>query len=725
MRAFAAASGCILLLLWVGRLTSQGGASLRVSAEATQQNVPRIGINLGTPTSWGAEQLLANVVPNPGFEGNVDGALLSVSQASGHLIVDDSQGLARPTGFWEGGTFSVRSGKLAGLEGRILGSDPVNGYQRVELDTDVSAMAKGDIVAIRKISTGGLPAQWWFQNGTGGQVQTDPAQRRTGSQGAQSLHLTPASDDPSGVVSYIDALSGRAGKLLPLTGEWSAGIWLRGQGPSPQLRVTLRRQGGPAMLDQTVTATAGWTWHSWKFSPVDDGPAAIIEFRLEAAGNGNQVWVDDVNLSSTAAGDSAFRAEVTDTLRAFQPGYLRDWQGQLGDSFDNRIATQDGRKCTRYRPGDSEVFYNYSLPDLLALCHETGAIPWVVFPTTWTDDEWRRAGQFLESESRRYGFSEVVVEFGNENWNQLFRPAGVPNPNVLGAVAGRAFNLMRAAAPNAPLRFALGGWFGNNGYLAGAAASASAAVTENGISAVAPYYALSLPGGRPPSALLPLLFPDDRAAFAALAQEAAANGTEPAFYEMNAESLSGDALPGDASTTVTSAASGTALLYRSLRALDSGVRRQCLYSLAGFDTFRWSDGQTVRLFGLTRDLSTPSHFRPTGMAVALANAAIGGEYHRVIDQSGGVLDGVAAAAFRSNSRWSLVLASSLPRETTITVEFPAGTTLPRTVKTLRTLSPLSGNEDAALVRVGAARSEARSGVLVIHLPAYGVAVAQQ
>ena len=45
-----------------------------------------------------------------------------------------------------------------------------------------------------------------------------------------------------------------------------------------------------------------------------------------------------------------------------------------------------------------------------------------------------------------------LVEFGNENWNQVFRPAGIPDPVAHGAAATRAFQKIRAAAgANAPL----------------------------------------------------------------------------------------------------------------------------------------------------------------------------------------------------------------------------------------------------------------------------------
>lgn len=711
--------GLLAVALYSVGPPKQGGAVLHVLSEPAQRQVRPIGVNLGAPTSWGAEQLLSNVLSNPGFEGNVDGALIRVLSAQGMQVLDDAQGLARPAGFWDGGSYSVRSGRLAGTEGRIVTSNGQDGRQRIELDIDSTALAPGDIVAIHRTDSDALPAHWWYQNAVAGQVRPDVTSVRPGSGGRQSLLLAPAGDDPVGVISYIDALPERAGKLLPLRGKWRIALWTRASGPAPSLRVSLRRQGGPMLFEERVRPSAAWNFHEWTFSPTDDGPPGLLEFRLDTAGAGNSIWIDDVSLLPRDSVDSDFRPEVVETLRALRPGYLRDWQGQLGDTFDNRIAGPDARLCTRYRPGqDSELFYAYSIPEFLSLCHKVGASPWVLAPTTWSDDEWRRAGRLLGDASRQFGFSEIVVEFGNENWNQLFRPAGIPDPAAMASVAGRAFELMRSESGGAPLSFATGGWYGNDTYLK----QASSGLPPGAIQAVAPYYAPSLPGGMTPLSLLPQLFPDDRAAFARLARQAEPSGSEPAIYEMNAHSLGGDASPGDVNAVVTSAAAGTALVYRALHALEAGFTRQCMFSLAGFDTFRWTDGQPVKLFGLTRDLAAARSFRPTGLALALANEAMAGEYHRVVLSGGAPPDGISAAAFRDGVRWSIVVASALPGEAQFTIQFPRGGRLPGLVKTMTAPNPLANNEDGPSVSVAESRAISQRGALSIRVPAYGLVV---
>jgi hypothetical protein len=50
---------------------------VRIDTAVAVHDVPRFGVNLGFRTSWGAEQLMANVVMNPGFEGIVDRCLVT------------------------------------------------------------------------------------------------------------------------------------------------------------------------------------------------------------------------------------------------------------------------------------------------------------------------------------------------------------------------------------------------------------------------------------------------------------------------------------------------------------------------------------------------------------------------------------------------------------------------------------------------------------------------
>ena len=54
---------------------------------------------------------------------------------------------------------------------------------------------------------------------------------------------------------------------------------------------------------------------------------------------------------------------------------------------------------------------------------------------------------------RAAGFNEVLLEFGNENWNALFRPAGIPDVASHGEAATRCFDQIKSEA--GPLKLKL------------------------------------------------------------------------------------------------------------------------------------------------------------------------------------------------------------------------------------------------------------------------------
>jgi hypothetical protein len=686
---------------------------LRVRGEASARDVPRIGLNLGSQTSWGAEQLMANVLLNPGFEATEDGAIVVVSEVDGSEFLDDTGWLARPDHFWRHATFSVRTGRLAGTSGEILDSGKRDGKPEFRAGRELSGLQRGDIVALHRSGGDGLPANWWWENGSRNRIRTD-ALHALGSAGRQSLLLAPDDEQRVAAISFFDGIGDRAGKLLPMHGSWEVRFWARSEG-GMRLAVQCRRLKSAPFLRQEVKPGAEWHEFVFRFQPHDDGPVAGLEFRLEAEGAGSKVWIDDVSLSPVDAPASGFRPEVVETLRMLRPGYLRDWQGQLGDSFANRIAPAGSRHPSRYRPGD-ETSYGYSLPQFLELCHEVGAQPWVVLPTTWQDADWTAAGEYLRAALRQYGFREIVVEFGNENWNGIFRPAGIMDARRMAEAAQRGFRLLKGASgEDSRILPALGAQFVNPGVTIDAARIAP----EAGIVAAAPYYAYSPKAEEGVAAL----FPDGRSELDAFAHGVARGGKQAAIYEMNAHSLSAGMPAEEVSQLVSSAASGTAILYRSLLAMESGIERQGLYSLAGFDTTR-QDGKLVRLFGLARDLAAAGHLRPTGLALELANQAAGGELHEV-DVAGSASaqrPRVAVVAFHNGNRWSLIAASASPVATEMTVEFPGGMgALPATLWTLESASPLAGNEEAQEVALQHSALRSKGNRVSFRLAPYGAA----
>lgn len=722
--------------------SSAPDVAFRVAAQPTERNVPRLGLNLGSRTSWGAEQLMANVLLNPGFEATGDGAIVIVRQATGAEFTDDSSWLKRADHFWDGATFSIRTGRLAGTSGRITTSDTWQGYSHFVAQRELKGLAPGDVIALHRERSAGLPANWWWEGNSRNRIRTSE-QHPPHSGGAQSIMLAPDNDQSVSAISYVDMIGDRAGKLLSMRGPWEVRFWAKGNGHA-HLTVQCRRLNAPAFLRQSVTPTAEWREYHFRFTPHDDAAPAGVEFRLEAQGAGGEVWVDDASLAPVDAAPSGFRREVVENLRTMHPGYLRDWQGQLGDSLANRMAEPGTRHPFRYRPGD-ESAYGYSLPEFFALCHEVDAEPWVVLPTTLNDDEWRQAGVVLRQAIERYGFREVVVEYGNENWNTIFRAAGIQDATHMALAAQRGFSLLQSAAGNLAGNLAdngthilpaIGGQFVN----ADAMRDASKLAPQARLIAIAPYYATSI---NAKAATAATLFAVDTRAIEAQQRVAAKSGKQLAIYEMNAHSLGGDAPSSVVSPLISGYASGTALLFHSLGALDAGMVRQCMYTLAGFDTFR-ADGKLARLFGLARDLATPNRLRPTGLALALANHGFGGDYYRTTPVHPGSTQEVRVAAFLDHGEWSVIAASASPRAQWITVELPTGAgkppnrqmhlvappeaassdVAPPEAASPNTAHPeLATNEDSPQVRLREEPLVPQGRSIRLHLAPYGLAAA--
>jgi hypothetical protein len=640
-----------LLLLTVCLCSAQAPVSDRVvdaviARSPSIRDTPRIGLNLGVWTSWGAEQLSANVLMNPGFEGIIDRALVTVHDAGGDRFSDDTDWLARQPGFWNHAAFHVLTGRHAGANGTILRSGLSAGRASFQIADPLPGLAPGDIVAVSKTDDQQLPTQWWL---TGSGHAVDPSSIRPGSPGRRSLRIPPS----AAATSYLDAIGDRAGKLLPLHGEWALSIWVRSATASGKLRVQIDRAGSPAFLNVIVPLDTEWREYRWSIRPVDTGSPATLAVRFVNESDSADLWLDDTSFHPKTANPTGFRDEVVETLRTLRPGYLRDWQGQLGDTLSNRVAPAHARRATRYRPGGPDATeFAYSLPDFLALCHEIDANPWIVLPTTFSSAEWAEAGALLRAEADRYGFREVVVEFGNENWNELFRPAGILEAGALTEAAGTAFTRLLAGSGQDPrIRPVLSGSFSN--------LSQHETLWERTppsiLLAFAPYWAYDPQQPR-------AFFPDDHSR----RLRTLSNRHQTAIYEMNAHSLSGSAPAETVNQILAAPATAAAMAWNAIGALEAGVERICIYTLAGFDTHGEGKGRLIHLFGITRDLAGPNRFRPEGDALVLFNQAIRGDYHAVETTSADV----RAAAFAGEDGWRVLLVSRSASPRRVRLVFP-------------------------------------------------------
>jgi len=655
--AWVAARGAMIraaaTCLAASAMAAHAAPEVQLSVGAPLGELPRVGVNLGVRTVWGAEQLMANVLRNPGLEGTWDGALIVVARVDGAEVVDDNRWTARPAGFWAGATFDVLSGPAAGQRGRVLGNRRDNDREpdRLALSPMPVALRPGDVLSLQGPQDPAPAPLWW----TEGTVQA-LAEARPGSPGQRCVRLNASQAGPAALFHHLDSIGERAGKLLPVRGRWRLALWLRGEGAHSRVRLSFGRQGRPPWLDRTLTPAAGWQRVEMVFDTRDDGPPGplMLAIRVEAG----SAAVDDVELGAAVPPQAgAFRAEVVDTLRALRPGYLRDWQGQLADTPANRVAAPLARRPVRYRPGMNEVQFSYSLPEFLALAAEVGARPWVVLPSTSTPAQAREFGLALAQAWQRHRFEEIVVEHGNEHWNTVFRPAGIANAAVLAQVADAAFAALRDGAGAAvPLHRVIGTQF-----VDAAAAGRMAALSRHseGV-AVAPYFHLRQERGEATDAALDRALQEDARPLQQAFAGTAAQSRSLDVYEVNLHTTGGSASAGERDAVLAAPAAGAALMRRLLQAANAGVKRQAVYTLAGYDSFVTGEPrQLVQLFGITRDLATTAHWRPTGEALAALNQVAGGNANTALC-SGSGCSTITAIAFEGGARWAIVSAAEQP-----------------------------------------------------------------
>ncbi|MBI3802129.1 MAG: hypothetical protein HY268_34805, partial [Deltaproteobacteria bacterium] len=189
----------IFLVLFTGYLGAESAVQpaepvdIQVEPTVAMAQVPRFGVNLGLWTSWGAEQLSANVLMNPGFEGIIDRAIVVVKSASRYGFTDDTTWLGRADGFWSDSRYDVRTGPSAGRTGVLVDSRRAGRDGLPELITanPTPTLNPGDVIALTRTADTELPTHWWIPGSAQGFVTIDSTRRRPGSPGVRSLALAP------------------------------------------------------------------------------------------------------------------------------------------------------------------------------------------------------------------------------------------------------------------------------------------------------------------------------------------------------------------------------------------------------------------------------------------------------------------------------------------------------------------------------------------------------
>lgn len=693
---------------------------LEVNESSAMTDVERIGINLGTWTNWGAEQFSKNVIMNPGFEGDIDRVVVIVSQADKSSFSDEAD-WGYDNDYWKGAHFEVRTGSSKGTIGKVTHSfkKGPNGFPYYVAEKPLPPLEPKDIIVLTKINRGSPIPNWSIPDHSKDKIGADHQERKPLSSGKQSLTMSPLKEAPAELNYYLDAISSKAGKMLPVNGQWRFSIWAKSDSPENSLKVTFKRlNNSPLFFEKEFHLSEEWEEYSVDFDATDSGQPQTLQLQFIALGDNGKVWLDDAFLGHIEPNNQTeFRQPVIDMLLKINPSFIRDTQGQLGDTLKNRLADIYGRQGVNSRAfaGNRSVSTPYSIPDLLTLCKTVNANPWIIIPPTISDEEGLQLGKFLALEANREIFSEVILEFGNENWNWIFRAYGIPYPQQSGLVAESLFEQIQKGAQNKVnmRKFINGQHVSPNTTKEFARATPSAESVG-----IAPYFFYTLDSNKATDDNLKELFKNEEGYLQQTLDLLNPLKKKAAVYEVNLHTTKGNAESELREQYTASRAAGSALAKRLLEVMLLKIQPIMVFSLAQFETDAENHAK-AKLWGVVRDLGETQRIRPQGLAIIMLNSIIGGNMHTLTEKESS--DTITAIAFKEKNKWSLaaVNASQVPQE--VEVEFHKGE-LPQSLWILSSKDPLDSNENDEEVKIDKHGLNYQGSSATFTIPAWGFVV---
>lgn len=715
---------CQMLFFSMQQIVAQAPpAEYQVASSAVCQKPERIGVNLGTWATYGSQQFSSNILMNPGFEGDIDRVFVFVDTVTWNTFFDQA-GWGYDDGYWDGATYRVMSGASAGLTGTVVSSlyaDPGNGLPAYTTSSALPPLDPLDAIVLTKTSNTDPTPIWWLPYPS--LISVDPTEARPNSPGTQSLQMTLNEIMPAEIDFYLDAESDHADKFLIVSGPWKFSIWAKSSGTNPTLQILFRRiNGSDPFLQHVFNLTSTWQEYTVDFTPEDDGYAQTVQLQILASGEEGTTWIDDVWLGPVQSNPCyPFRKEVVALLKELQPSFIRDTQGQLGDSYTNRVAPLFGRRAvsSRFYSAPRSLSTCYSIGDLLTLCKSVDANPWIVVPPVLDPSEAFKLGRYLSKTATKKNFSKVIVEFGNENWNYQFRSTGIPYADIHGIVAEQSFQQIVAGAGRGVnlVKVVSGQYVNPTGVMDFLNSTPSADAV-----AVAPYFFPELNSSTSELDNLTELFSTDT--YMEEIVDLVSDVNKKVFvYETNLTTQDGDAAAAERDGYTVGAAAGASIARRLLNNMVLKVEPQCIYSFNQYDFYSFSAGDYVKLWGITRDLSPTLRLRPQGLAMAMLNQVIGGSVYKVTPAAGETLDNLTVVAFRQKDRWNVAAVNPNADPATVQVSFPNdGRGLPLKLLTLHSTSPLDTNEDDENVTILTSTLSINASTVTLTIPAWGLVV---
>ena len=632
--------------------------NIAIGPSALQPSVKRFGINLGTADYFDAGQITKNLAfRNPGFEGEIYNSTIRCVSGTTITCIDDNPISVWPSGFWNGATFEIISGAAQGRTGTISTYTGSNGTTGGTFTFSAGGVvpATGNYMIVRMTVPGNAAAGWWPTTSGNGAITTNTSDLPPGTTGLQTAALSaPGANDTAALAAHFDGHVGRS--FLLLNGTFQLSFEAKGTGGSNAIALNLQRYLQTTYLNQTVPLSDSWATYTLTFTAAESGSnlnTVILNFSTVGQ---DSFLLDNVSLTQTdsnPANPTAFRDPVVNTLQSLQPGVLRFWASQLGDTLDNLIADPYGRQRSGYSAWSTEQDdISYGLHEFLQLCESLGAEPWIVVPATFSSTDASNLIEYLAGSSGTpYGskratlghpapwigsFSKIHLEFGNESWNPNFKGGAIEYPDAYGQRAQTIFGAMRGNAAYISSAFDL--VLGGQASSPGRNQFSQNYCNNNDSFAVAPYMMNTVNSFSNNEDLFGSTFAEPEAYISptgsaegltgglmTLNQQAIQGSSHPVplvMYEMNMSTLEGSITQAALNSYVSSLGAGLAVTDAMLQQMTKGVLTQNLWNLSQYNYVR-ADGSSVYLWGAVVDMGVTNQRRPQYLALQMANQAIG------------------------------------------------------------------------------------------------------
>lgn len=661
-----------ILTFGIGAMLLLGCASsyaqttdIAIGSTILQPSVKRLGVNLGVLTFYDSGQITKNLVfRNPGFEGQIFQSTIRCASGSANTCVDDDPYSGWPADFWKGATVEFFFGRAQGRKDAVSLYTPAHGSSggTFSFVSSGTAPVAGDYMIVRKSNAGSIGDGWKQATIGSGSIAVNTSDLPPGTAGRQSVALkAPGSADSAALTAYFDSTDGKT--FLTMNGAYQLTFKAKGLGGGANtIGINLTRSGLPTYLNQTIALTNAWDTYTVAFNASEDGstPGAVA-LTLNTVGQ-DSILLDDVSLVQTDSdpgNPTAFRDPVVKALETMNPGVLRFWAYQLGDTLDNLIAGPFARQRSGYGAfTNQQDDISFGLPEFLQLCETIGAEPWVVVPVTFSTTEAAHLIEYLAGpHATPYGakraawghpapwssaFTKIHLEFGNEAWNGGFKGGGIEYSAPYGQRAQAIFGAMRADGSYLPSAFDL--VLGGQSVAPLRNQDIQNNCNNNDTFAIAPYMMFTIDSFATNEALFGPTFAAPEAFHSPNStadgfqgglilqnQKALQASNHPvplATYEMNLHTLNGAITQAGLNNYTSSLGAGLAVIDSMLQQMRQGILTQNLFALQQYKFYQSSDGKSRFLWGSVVDMGVTDRRRPQYLAVQLANQALGGSSAR-------------------------------------------------------------------------------------------------